>query len=64
MDNNFVKDMEILFNCKRLVEDLVKEKEYILERLTERGCDVRQAYAIQKQIDRYKAVLNGERYGR
>lgn len=60
MDNNFVAGMEILINCKHLVEDLLEEKKLVLKRLEESG-KVEHMHMIQAQIDRFQRVLNGER---
>lgn len=60
MDNNFVTGMEILINCKYLVEDLLEEKKLILKRLEKSG-KVEHIPMIQAQIDRFQRVLDGER---
>ena len=59
MKNDFVIGMEILINCKHLVEEVIEEKKYILRQLETRG-DLKQARKIQAQIDRYQRALNGE----
>jgi hypothetical protein len=60
MDNNFVLGMEILINCKHLVEDLLAEKKRLLKHLETSG-KLKQAQIVQAQIDRLQRVLNGER---
>lgn len=61
MDNDFIAGMEILINCKRLVEDLIEERKYMLERAEYKGDDV-QIRTLQKAIDRYQSVLDGKKY--
>ena len=61
MNNDFITGMEILFNCKRLVEDLIEERKYMLEKAEYRGDDVR-IRTLQKAIDRYQSVLDGKKY--
>ena len=61
MSNDFIAGMEILINCKRLVEDLIEERKYMLEKAKRRGDDL-QIETFQKVIDRYQSVLNGDKY--
>lgn len=61
MDNDFITGMEILINCKRLVEDLIEERKYMLEKAEYKGDDV-QIRTLQKAIDRYQSVLDGNKY--
>lgn len=51
-----IKDLEILVECKRLVESMLKEKEYILSRLDGNGKDVQ---CVRKQIVRMDRALKG-----
>lgn len=52
-----IKEMEVLIECKRLVERMLWEKRHILERLDKRdkGYEV-----VQGQIDRMERALKGE----
>lgn len=61
MNNDFIASMEILINCKRLVEDLIEERKYMLEKAKYRGDDAR-IRTYQKAIDRYQSVLDGKKY--
>lgn len=61
MNNDFIAGMEILINCKRLVEDLIEERKYMLERAEYKGDDV-QIRTLQKAIDRFQSVLDGKKY--
>ena len=53
-----IKDVEILIECKRLVETMLQEKKWILEKLNESGKDSR---STASQIVRMERALNGER---
>ena len=54
-----IKDIEVLIECKRLVETMLHEKEWILERIDE---DEKGVYkSVQAQIVRMQRALNGER---
>ena len=52
-----IKEMEILIECKRLVERLLCENKYILERVDKCGknCSV-----VQKRIDMLERALEGK----
>lgn len=52
-----IKEMEILIECKRLVEKMLWEKRSILERMDKcgKGCE-----AVQAQIDRMERALEGK----
>ena len=71
MDIN-IKDIEILIECKRLVEKMLSEKKYILERLEESGKgDTDGARSVMAQIIRMECALEGrpqiafyDQYGR
>lgn len=52
-----IKEMEILIECKRLVERLLWEKKYILERMDKCGKD---CSAVQKRIDMMERALEGK----
>lgn len=51
-----IKDIEILIECKRLVEAMLREKKYILKRLDGTGKDVR---CVQSDINRMECALQG-----
>lgn len=51
-----IKDLEILVECKRLVESMLREKEYILSRLDGNGKD---AQCVREQIVRMDRALKG-----
>ena len=55
MKNDFIEGMEVLINCKQLVEDLVSETESKIERLYRMGRDT--SY-LEGQRNRYLKVLN------
>ena len=55
--NMGIKEMEILIECKRLVENLLREKKFILERLDRCGKDGR---VVQAQINRMERALEGK----
>ena len=53
-----IKDIEVLIECKRLVEKMLSEKKYILERLEESGRgDTR---STRCQIVRMERALEGK----
>lgn len=47
-----IKDMEILIECKRLVERLLRGEKYILERLEQCGKDTKTVQAKIKMMER------------
>ena len=47
-----IKDIEILIECKRLVERLLRGEKYILEKLGERGEDTKNVQAKIKMMER------------
>lgn len=47
-----IKDMEILIECKRLVERLLRGERYILEKLEERGEDAKMVRGKIKMMER------------
>lgn len=51
-----IKDVEILIECKRLVESMLSEKKYILSRLDGSGKDVK---CVCAQIMRMERALKG-----
>lgn len=56
-----IKDIEVLIECKRLVEAFLSEKKYILERLDEEGRgDTDGARSVQAQIIRMERALQGK----
>ena len=52
-----IQEMEILIECKRLVERLLWENRYILERMYKCGKD---CSIIQKRIDMFERALAGK----
>ena len=55
-----IQDMEILIECKRLVEKMLSEKKYILERLEESGKgDTQSTRCVVAQIIRMERALEG-----
>lgn len=52
-----LKEIEILIECKRLVENMLLEKRYILKRLDDCGKDGR---VVQAQIERMERALEGK----
>ena len=62
MNNDFISGMQILIDCKKLVEDLIKENEYTLERMNRMGVDPNTMKVVQNRVDKYRKVLNGEGY--
>lgn len=56
-----IKDIEILIECKRLVEKMLSEKKYILERLEENGKgDTQGARSTIAKIIRMERALEGK----
>ena len=51
-----IKDIEVLIECKRLVEAMLREKKYILKQLNSNGKDIR---CVEKQIARMERALQG-----
>lgn len=51
-----IKDLEVLIECKRLVEAMLQEKKHILKQLDGNGKDVR---CVEKQIARMERALQG-----
>lgn len=54
MENNFIEGMEILIDCKRLVEDLLRETEIKINMMYERGRDTKW---LEEQRTRYLKTL-------
>ena len=52
-----IKDIEVLIECKRLVEAMLLEKEVILSKLDGNGKDV---YYVKKSIARMERALQGK----
>lgn len=56
-----IKDIEVLIECKRLVEKMLSEKKYVLERLEKDGKgDTQGARSVLTQIVRMERALKGE----
>lgn len=56
-----IKDIEVLIECKRLVEAMLREKKFTLERLSENGkCDERVTRQMNAQIIRMENALQGK----
>lgn len=53
-----IKDIEVLIECKRLVENMLREKRYILNRLEESGKSDG-AKVVVDQIARMERALKG-----
>ena len=51
-----IKEIEVLIECKRLVQSMLVEKKCILRRLNGNGQDVR---CVEKQIARMERALQG-----
>ena len=51
-----IKDIEVLIECKRLVQAMLQEKKHILKQLDGSGKDVR---CVKKQIARMERALQG-----
>ena len=54
----FIEEMEILIECKRLVEDLLAEKVARAEYMNK--CDKDSGY-VEKEIERLRRALGGKR---
>lgn len=54
----FIEEMEILIECKRLVEDLLVEKKKMAEYLYKTGKDTR---LLELEIARLEGALEGKR---
>lgn len=52
-----IKDIEILIECKRLVERLLRGERYILNKLEERGKDTQ---VVQGKIKMMERALDGK----
>ena len=61
MDNDFIKGMEILINCKKIVEDLVEENKFLLSKMAEKGAEFTYSSyeTIQRKINLYQGILDG-----
>lgn len=56
-----IQDIEVLIECKRLVEKMLSEKKYVLEKLNDSGkCDERAMRSIEAQIVRMERALQGK----
>ena len=56
-----IKDIEILIECKRLVEKMLSENKYILQRLEESGKgDAQGARCVLAKIARMERALEGK----
>ena len=56
-----IKDVEVLIECKRLVEKMLSEKKYILERLEKSGKgDTQSSHCVIEQIARMERALDGK----
>lgn len=54
-----LKDIEVLIECKRLVETMLNEKKYVLDKLKESGkCDA--IRTVDAQIIRMERALQGK----
>jgi hypothetical protein len=51
-----IKDIEVLIECKRLVQAMLREKKYILSKMDGSGKDVR---CVEKSIVRMERALQG-----
>lgn len=54
MKNDFVEGMEILINCKRLVENLVRETEIKIRNVNMAG---KNSYFLEEEKERYLRAL-------
>lgn len=60
-----IKDIEILIQCKKLVERMLKEKQWTLSYLEEKYGDNDAAMrSIRSHIDRMERALRGESFER
>lgn len=57
MDNDFIKGMEILIDCKRYVEKHIDDLMYKVEFVEKHGGDTS---LLLKEIDKCKKILKGE----
>ena len=55
----FIEEMQILVDCKRLVECMLTEKRHLMKRLHDSGKEDSCKY-MQKEIDRLEAALQGK----
>lgn len=55
----FIEEMQILVDCKRLVECMLSEKKLVAKTLHQVGLED-DCKAIQKDIDRMEAALQGK----
>lgn len=56
-----IKDIEILIECKRLVEKMLSESKYVLKRLEESGKgDTQGALCVLDKIARMERALKGK----
>lgn len=55
----FIEEMQILVDCKRLVENMLEEKKAALASYDGDKNSSVAKYYIQKEIDRMEAALNG-----
>ena len=56
-----IQDMEVLIECKRLVENMLSENKYILNRLEESGKgDTQGARCVLAKIVRIENALQGK----
>lgn len=55
----FIEEMQILVDCKRLVENMLEEKKCIIEKLHKDGRGEHDRY-LQKEISRLEAALQGK----
>ena len=54
MKNDFVEGMEILINCKRLVENLVRETEIKIRNANMAG---KNSYFLEEEKEKYLSAL-------
>lgn len=54
----FIEEMEILIECKRLVEDMLGEKQIMAEYMEKRGKD---PSFMESEIERLQMALSGKR---
>lgn len=58
VNNMFIEEMEILIECKRLVEDMLDEKMLKAEYMDKCGKD---PSFLESEIERLQMALNGKR---